>query len=338
MCIYAFLYVYLRQVLCLFLQDLWGPRFFVPPTLALSLFPRRYDYYRPVPHHLTAAAATTTVVSDSNNANNINSASNTTSTNVTSASNTTSSSTSVGSGSGGGSESGCSTAYEMTRLRWSSSSSSSSSSGASSSSSSNNNNNNSNHNHNHNIGTSTTPASANGGGSINALLSVLNPLLASIRSSSSSSPGPSPVPMRDPNPSPSPSLVPMRDPSPSPGPAADVETGTLHECVICYNAVETTVRGAYLITPCDHLFHKVNTTNHMTSHRITSYPLKKTTSKKIILLITYLTQTMSLRLLQMSMSFIYHHTSLACISGWPSRWSALYVEPLYQSSMMTVSE
>jgi hypothetical protein len=38
-------------------------------------------------------------------------------------------------------------------------------------------------------------------------------------------------------------------------PAADIEAGGLFECVICYNAVES-VRGSYMITPCDHLFHK----------------------------------------------------------------------------------
>lgn len=35
---------------------------------------------------------------------------------------------------------------------------------------------------------------------------------------------------------------------------SDIENGCLHECVICYNAVELTY-GTYMITPCDHLFH-----------------------------------------------------------------------------------
>jgi len=37
--------------------------------------------------------------------------------------------------------------------------------------------------------------------------------------------------------------------------APDVESGGLCECVICYNAVEVEP-GRYMITPCDHLFHK----------------------------------------------------------------------------------
>ena len=37
--------------------------------------------------------------------------------------------------------------------------------------------------------------------------------------------------------------------------APDIESGGLLECVICYNVVES-VRGTYMITPCDHLFHK----------------------------------------------------------------------------------
>jgi len=36
--------------------------------------------------------------------------------------------------------------------------------------------------------------------------------------------------------------------------SVDVESGDLPECIICYNAIEQT-HGAYMICPCDHLFH-----------------------------------------------------------------------------------
>jgi hypothetical protein len=35
----------------------------------------------------------------------------------------------------------------------------------------------------------------------------------------------------------------------------DIENGNLCECVICYNGIQLT-NGSYMITPCDHLFHK----------------------------------------------------------------------------------
>jgi hypothetical protein len=35
----------------------------------------------------------------------------------------------------------------------------------------------------------------------------------------------------------------------------DIENGNLCECVICYNGIQL-ISGSYMITPCDHLFHK----------------------------------------------------------------------------------
>ena len=36
---------------------------------------------------------------------------------------------------------------------------------------------------------------------------------------------------------------------------ADLESGDLPECIICYNSIEST-HGTYMVAPCDHVFHK----------------------------------------------------------------------------------
>jgi len=40
------------------------------------------------------------------------------------------------------------------------------------------------------------------------------------------------------------------------GGVGDIESGGLHECVICYNAVESTPPHNYMVPPCDHVFHR----------------------------------------------------------------------------------
>lgn len=36
----------------------------------------------------------------------------------------------------------------------------------------------------------------------------------------------------------------------------DIESGDLPECVICYNNIDVNHNETYMVSPCDHLFHR----------------------------------------------------------------------------------